>query len=111
MNKLQALEAAAKAVETIDNKHGETFTVVAPLDEAETEYIFAILKKPSRPVVSAYMSKATTDLIGANEMLLRSIIIADVSDMRIVTEDIPFYAACSTIGEILTVRTADLKKN
>lgn len=94
----EELEAKAKSL-------GAKFKIVVDNDGEE---IVGFLKKPSRTLISATMKLGETDMLKANESLMRTCLIPDVSDMRLVDDDDIFMSALSQLSEIITIKKSTL---
>lgn len=90
-------------------KHGASYQITA--FDGDGNEVIGFLKKPSRVVIGALMSKASTDPLGANEILLKNCLIKEISDNRILTDDDAFMSACMCLDEVITIKKAELKKN
>lgn len=82
-------------------KHGKLFMLTI-------EDKCAVLKAPSRKVLSAATAIATKDPMKFNEILLKDCMVA--GDPEIQEDDSYFLAAAGKIAEILEVREAELVK-
>lgn len=98
----------AKDTEVLKAKYGEIFELnvyVSP-DDIATAY----LKKPTRAILGAVMSKINSDPMFANELLLKNCIIREESDMRILDDDEIFISAMNSLDGLVHVYKSDLKK-
>jgi hypothetical protein len=72
------------------------------------ENIVGYLKKPSRILYSAVMKLLQDDVIKANETLLRSCLITEVSDMRLIDDDDVFMSVLPQLSNIIELKKSKL---
>ncbi|HWZ22134.1 MAG TPA: hypothetical protein VNW06_05740 [Cytophagaceae bacterium] len=89
-------------------QYGEIFRLCVYLSDDDTA--IAYLKKPTRAILGAVMSKMSTDPMLANEILLRNCIITELSDNRILDIDEVFISAIDSLDGLVNVYRSDLKK-
>jgi hypothetical protein len=89
--KAQALGAYCK----ISVEHGE-------------ELVVGYLKKPDRTLYSACIKLLQIDMIKANETLLRSCLIKEVSDMRLVEDDDIFLNVLPQLEHLIQKKRSTL---
>ena len=92
----------------IKAQYGEVFRLNVYISEEDVAT--AYLKKPTRAILGAVMSKMSTDPMLANEILLRNCIIPDLSDSRILDIDEIFISAIDSLDGLVNVYRSDLKK-
>jgi len=88
-------------IEKLKAKHGQLHMLVV-------EDKWAILKAPSRKVLSMASASASKDPMKFNEIILKNCMIA--GDDEIQTDDAYFLAASSQISEIIEVKEAKISK-
>lgn len=72
------------------------------------ETIVGFLKKPTRLTLSAVMKLLETDSLKANESLLRTCLIKEVSDMRLVDNDEIFLSVLPQLQNLITLKKSTL---
>ena len=92
----------------IKAQYGEVFRLNVYIGEDDTAT--AYLKKPTRAILGAVMSKMSTDPMLANEILLRNCMIPEFSDSRILEIDEVFISAIDSLDGLVNVYRSDLKK-
>lgn len=95
----------------LKQRFGEVYELKLPLNDEGTEFTYGYCKKPSRAVMGAYLSMMGNNPLNAQEVLLKNILIAEISDANIITNDDLFYSACTVIASVITIRQAILKKS
>jgi hypothetical protein len=97
-----------KEKEALKAKYGEVFelNVYVSSDDTATAY----LRKPSRAILGAVMSKINSDPLFANELLLKNCILREESDPRILEDDEVFISAMNSLEGLVQVYKSDLKK-
>jgi hypothetical protein len=76
--------------------------------ESGEETIVGFLKKPSRVTLSAVIKLLETDTIKANETLLKTCIIKEVSDMRLVEDDDIFLSVLPQLQNLIALKKSTL---
>jgi hypothetical protein len=74
----------------------------------EVEDSVAYLHKPNRTAIKAMSAVATSDPIRAGEILLENCWLG--GDTSIKTDDEKFLAVSGKLGELITIKNAELKK-
>jgi len=95
-------------LELLRATHGEVFELNVYISDEDVAV--AYLKKPSRQILGAVMSRISSDSMHANEILLRNCLIREVSDMRVLDDDEVFISAISSLDGLVNVYKSDLKK-
>jgi hypothetical protein len=95
-------------LELLKATYGELFELNVYISEYDVAV--AYLKKPTRQVLGAVMSKISSDPMQANEILLRNCLIKEISDMRILDNDEVFISAINSLDGLVNVYKSDLKK-
>ncbi len=101
------LDEKGEDIALLKAKYGEVFQLNVYTNE---EVITAYLKKPTRAILGAVMSKMSLDPMQANEILLRNCLIPEVSDSRILESDEVFISAIDSLDGLINVYRSDLKK-
>jgi hypothetical protein len=94
--------------ELLKATYGEIFELNVYI--SEDDVAVAYLKKPTRQILGAVMSRISSDPMQANEILLRNCVIREVSDMRILDNDEVFISAINSLDGLVNVYKSDLKK-
>lgn len=76
--------------------------------ESNGETIIGYLKKMDRTVYSAIVKILEQDRIKANETLLRTLLIKEVSDMRLVEDDDIFLSVLPQLSHIIVLKKSKL---
>ena len=76
--------------------------------EHEDEKVIGYLKKPDRLTLSAVLKLLETDTLKANETLLRTCLIKEVSDMRIVDNDDIFLSVLPQLSDLIVLKKSTL---
>lgn len=90
-----------KEIEALKTEHGQ-------LHMLTVEDKWAILKAPSRKVLSLASAKATKDPMQFNEIILKNCMI--LGDEEIRTDDAYFLAASGQLSQIIEMKEAKLEK-
>ena len=102
-------------IEELKKIHGELYELKIPLNDLGTEFCYGYVKRPTRAIMSAHASRSLADPIQAGDIVLRNILIPEISDSRILGEeneenDNIYYAALTCLEPLLRVRNASIKK-
>ncbi|BDD07519.1 hypothetical protein [Aureibacter tunicatorum] len=97
-----------KVQEILKEEHGELYELEVPYSSQNKESVKAYLKKPSRKVLSAFLSKVNMDPLGAYELLLKNCWVK--GDKKILEEDELLMSACSSLEPLVSYRQSTLKK-
>lgn len=92
----------------IKAKYGQVYKL--EIEVSDTDIAIAYLRQPSREIMSAMFAKMSTDPLMANEILLRGIIIKEISDNRILENDQLFMSACTSLDQIIVLKKSTLMK-
>ena len=76
--------------------------------EHEGKMVIGFLKKPDRATLSAVIKLLDTDTLKANETLLRTCLIKEVSDMDIVENDDIFLSVLPQLSNLITLKKSTL---
>ncbi len=102
------VETQEQRVGVLKRKHGLTTIYILSIPDFETdEPLVAFLKRPSRQAVSASMSRASIDPLGANEIILNDAWIE--GDERMKNPD-NLLSTLATMQGLVTVKVGELKK-
>lgn len=72
------------------------------------EVVVGFVKKPTRQTLSVVMKLLETDSLKANETLLRTCLIKEVSDMRLVDNDDIFLSVLPQLQNLITLKKSTL---
>lgn len=89
---------------------GNIYEIEVPLNDEGTEFTYAYLKRPTRQILGAVMTKIDSDPMSAYEIILKNCIIKEVSDNSILDNDELFMSCISSLGGLISVRKSELKK-
>jgi hypothetical protein len=99
---------AEQAIESLKNAHGRVYEVIIPIDDEGAEHVAAYLKKPSRQALGKVMGIMNSNPVKANEILLADCWVG--GDDRAKTDDEAFLSLCEAMGDLITVRKAEIEK-
>jgi len=85
---------------------GKVFQI--KVDRKDNTKAYCYVKKPSRTILAAAMKFHTSDPVKMNEILLTNCWLG--GDEEIKTDDAMFMAAASEVGELIEIRTAEIKE-
>jgi hypothetical protein len=108
----EEIEAEVKLKEELDgiaSKYGAkaVFKIIAHNTKQETAT--AYFKKPDRNMMGVYSNMNKRNPINAKETILRTCYLE--GDDRILSDDDFFYSACTEVDDIISIQSAELKKN
>jgi hypothetical protein len=78
------------------------------VEDEKGEDVVGYLKKMDRTTYSAVVKILETDRIKANETLLRTLLIKEVSDMRLVEDDDIFLSVLPQLSNIIVLKKSKL---
>jgi hypothetical protein len=78
------------------------------VEDEKGEDVVGYLKKMDRTTYSAVVKILETDRIKANETLLRTLLIKEVSDMRLVDDDDIFLSVLPQLSNIIVLKKSKL---
>lgn len=76
--------------------------------EIEEDEKVLFLKEPTKVMYKAWFALRDTDVIAANETLIRSLVIPEVSDMEILEDIKSLGSAFSQLGDIMALKKSTL---
>ena len=97
-----------KTKEILKTEIEELFELQIPRSDEEKDIATAYLKKPSRKVLGAFMSKVNMDPLAAYELLLRNCWVK--GDQEILEKDDLLISACNSLEPLVSFRQGLLKK-
>jgi hypothetical protein len=109
-NNKELIDLEQKKADDLEKKAmalGAAFKLVV---ESEDGPIVGYMKKVDRVTYSACIKLLEADHIKANETLLRTCLIKEVSDMRLVEDDDTFFSVLPQLANIITLKKSTLTK-
>jgi hypothetical protein len=111
MTKTQTIDPDLELINQVAKRHNveKVYMLKIPTNDEGTEFAIGFIKKPSRATMGAAMSVIAKNPLKANEIVLQSSWLE--GDKRILEDDDLFMAAGALLGDIIQVRTGEVKKN
>lgn len=88
----------------------ECFVLTVPLDDNGTNFTEGIVKKPSLPAISAYLTMVDRDPIQAHQMLLANCLLTQYSDAKLLTDPDLILGSLAAMQSLIRARRGELKK-
>jgi hypothetical protein len=102
-------EQLEKSLDEKAKSLGASFKIeVEEVVDGETKKVTGYLKKPDRTLYSACIKLLEVDTLKANETLLRSCLIKEVSDMRLVDDDDIFMNVLPQLSNLIQKKRSTL---
>jgi hypothetical protein len=98
-------------LEQVQKESGvECWILSVPLDDEGSEFAEGIVRKPSLPAISAYLTMVDRDPIMAHEALLKNCLVAGHYDARLVTDQDLILGSLAPLQDLIRARRGELKK-
>jgi hypothetical protein len=109
-NNQEEIEAEKAKSDALDERAKKLGAVTKLIVEDDNGPVIAYMKKVDRTTYSACIKLLEQDAIKANETLLRTCLIKEVSDMRIVEDDDVFFSVLPQLRNVISLKKSTLTK-